>query len=80
MAIPLRRKASDSCCGMSCRLCGPLQMDAVLGVLYWDATWTAVTGNGWDPTDPQSGNAWENQALFDYGDRALPAMQEYRNP
>jgi arabinogalactan endo-1,4-beta-galactosidase len=51
-----------------------------LGIFYWDATWTAVTGNGWDSTDPQSGNAWENQALFDYDDRALPALDEYMNP
>ncbi|WP_437089580.1 glycosyl hydrolase 53 family protein [Streptomyces sp. enrichment culture] len=45
-----------------------------LGVFYWEATWTAVTGNGWDPADPASGNGWENQALFGYDDRALPAM------
>lgn len=45
-----------------------------LGVVYWEPAWTAVKGSGWDPTDPNSGNAWENQALFDYGDRALPAM------
>jgi len=51
-----------------------------LGIFYWDATWTAVPGNGWDSTDPKSGNAWENQALFDYNDRALPAMQEFLNP
>ncbi|WP_435213641.1 glycoside hydrolase family 53 protein [Streptomyces sp. bgisy034] len=42
-----------------------------LGVFYWEATWTAVTGNGWDPTDAASGNGWENQALFGYDDRAL---------
>lgn len=48
-----------------------------LGVFYWDATWTAVPGNGWDPTDPASGNAWENQALFDFDERALPAMSEF---
>ncbi len=48
-----------------------------LGVIYWDATWTGVPGNGWDPADPSSGNAWENQALFDYDDRALPAMNEF---
>ena len=51
-----------------------------LGIFYWDATWTAVTGNGWDSTDPASGNEWENQALFDYDDRALPAMEEFLNP
>jgi arabinogalactan endo-1,4-beta-galactosidase len=48
-----------------------------LGAFYWDATWTAVEGNGWDPTDPDSGNAWENQALFDFDGRALPAMSQY---
>lgn len=42
-----------------------------LGVFYWEATWTAVPGNGWDPTDASSGNGWENQALFGYDDRAL---------
>jgi arabinogalactan endo-1,4-beta-galactosidase len=49
-----------------------------LGVFYWDATWTGVPGNGWDPADPSSGNAWENQALFGFDDRALPAMDEFR--
>jgi arabinogalactan endo-1,4-beta-galactosidase len=49
-----------------------------LGAFYWDATWTAVPGNGWDPEDPASGNAWENQAMFDFNDRALPVMSEFR--
>ena len=49
-----------------------------LGVFYWDPTWTGVIGNGWSPRDPSTGNAWENQALFDFGDRALPAMDESR--
>lgn len=51
-----------------------------LGVFYWDATWTAVPGNGWDSTNPEFGNAWENQALFDFDERALPALEEYLNP
>lgn len=51
-----------------------------LGVFYWDATWTAVPGNGWDSTDPGSGNAWENQALFDFNDRVLPALDEFLTP
>jgi arabinogalactan endo-1,4-beta-galactosidase len=51
-----------------------------LGVLYWDATWTAVPGNGWNPADPTSGNGWENQALFDYENRALPAMSLFKRP
>jgi arabinogalactan endo-1,4-beta-galactosidase len=48
-----------------------------LGVFYWDATWTAVPGNGWDPTDAASGNSWENQALFDFDSIATPALQEF---
>ncbi len=51
-----------------------------LGVFYWDATWTAVAGNGWESTDPSSGNAWENQALFDYDEIVLPALDEFMNP
>jgi arabinogalactan endo-1,4-beta-galactosidase len=51
-----------------------------LGVFWWDATWTGVKGNGWDATDPSSGNAWENQALFDFNDRVLPAVDEFLNP
>ena len=43
------------------------------GVFYWEPAWTAVTGSGWDPTNPNSGNGWENQAVFDYNDRALTA-------
>ena len=45
-----------------------------LGVMWWDATWTAVPGNGWDAFDAASPNNWENQALFDFQNRALPAM------
>jgi arabinogalactan endo-1,4-beta-galactosidase len=48
-----------------------------LGVFYWEPTWTAVPGNGWDPADPSSGNGWENQALFDYGDHALPGLSVF---
>ena len=51
-----------------------------LGVFYWDATWTAVKGNGWDNTNPAAGNAWENQALFDFDGQLLPAIDEYLNP
>ena len=51
-----------------------------LGVFWWDATWTGVEGNGWDNTDPTTGNAWENQAFFDFDGKALPALSEYLNP
>ncbi|MBI9050635.1 MAG: arabinogalactan endo-1,4-beta-galactosidase [Anaerolineaceae bacterium] len=51
-----------------------------LGIFWWDATWTAVPGNGWEPAIATSGNAWENQALFDYEGRALPAMDLFGKP
>jgi arabinogalactan endo-1,4-beta-galactosidase len=50
-----------------------------LGVFSWEATWTAVSGNGWDPADTTSGNGWENQALFGYDDRALASMAWFRH-
>jgi arabinogalactan endo-1,4-beta-galactosidase len=49
-----------------------------LGVFYWDPAWTGVVGNGWSPRQPAFGNAWENQALFDFDDRPLPAMSEFK--
>lgn len=49
------------------------------GVVYWEPAWTGVTGNGWDPDDPSSGNAWENQALFNFEGRPLPALREFHN-
>ncbi|MFJ9038094.1 glycosyl hydrolase 53 family protein [Streptomyces sp. NPDC102406] len=50
-----------------------------LGAYWWDATWTAVAGNGWDPTDPSSGNAWENQALFDHDGAPTDAQTWFRH-
>jgi arabinogalactan endo-1,4-beta-galactosidase len=49
-----------------------------LGIMWWEATWTAVPGNGWDPAVPSCGNNWENQALFDYHNRPLPAMSLFK--
>lgn len=48
-----------------------------LGVVYWEGPWTAVPGSGWDPADPASGNAWENQAVFDFHDRLLAVRWEF---
>jgi arabinogalactan endo-1,4-beta-galactosidase len=48
-----------------------------LGTVYWEPAWTSVAGNGWDPADPSSGNAWENQALFDFNGRFLPAAADF---
>ncbi|MBO3085079.1 glycosyl hydrolase 53 family protein [Cellulomonas fengjieae] len=47
-----------------------------LGTVYWEPAWTSVAGNGWDPADPTSGNAWENQAMFGFDGRLLPVAAE----
>jgi arabinogalactan endo-1,4-beta-galactosidase len=39
-----------------------------LGVFYWEPTWLPVAGAGWRSGE---GNAWENQALFDFQGNAL---------
>ncbi|WP_405732936.1 arabinogalactan endo-1,4-beta-galactosidase [Streptomyces sp. NBC_00028] len=46
-----------------------------LGHCYWEGAWTYRSGSGWNPEDPTSGNAWENLALFDFEDRALPGLR-----
>ena len=46
-----------------------------IGTVYWEPAWTSVAGAGWDPADPASGNAWENQALFDFSGKLLPAAR-----
>jgi arabinogalactan endo-1,4-beta-galactosidase len=51
-----------------------------LGIFYWEPTWTAVHGNGWDPADPDSGNEWENQALFNFDNRPTVALKEFKTP
>ncbi len=48
------------------------------GVFYWEPAWLGLRGCGWDPTDDRSGNAWENQALFGFDGRALPALAVFK--
>ena len=48
-----------------------------LGAFYWEPTWTAVSGNGWDPTNSASGDGWENQAAFNFSDVALPVVAQF---
>ncbi|WP_327640987.1 arabinogalactan endo-1,4-beta-galactosidase [Kribbella sp. NBC_00482] len=48
-----------------------------IGTVYWEPAWTSVAGAGWDPADPSSGNAWENQALFDFDGKLLPAARNF---
>ncbi len=48
-----------------------------LGAFYWEPTWTVVPGNGWDPANPSSGDGWENQAMWNYSNTALPAITDF---
>ena len=42
-----------------------------LGVFYWEGEWIPVEGAGWKAGQ---GNAWENQAMFDFAGNALPSL------
>jgi len=50
-----------------------------LGLVYWEPAWLPVDGASWASdagmeylqTSGNSGNAWENQALFDFNGDAL---------
>ena len=42
-----------------------------LGIFYWEPAWLGVDGAGWTAGE---GNAWENQALFDFDGNALPGL------
>jgi arabinogalactan endo-1,4-beta-galactosidase len=48
-----------------------------LGAFYWEPTWTVVPGNGWDPSNPSSGDGWENQAMWNYSNVALPVIADF---
>jgi arabinogalactan endo-1,4-beta-galactosidase len=49
------------------------EIPGVLGFCYWGGEWTAFKGS--NATD---GSSWENQALWDFQGRALPAMDAFR--
>lgn len=42
-----------------------------LGVFYWEPAWLGVEGAGWIINE---GNAWENQAMFDFNGNALDSL------
>jgi arabinogalactan endo-1,4-beta-galactosidase len=46
------------------------------GIFYWEPTWYAVPGNGWNPADiNNSGNEWDNMAIFDRNGRLNPNIR-----
>ncbi|GIJ46821.1 arabinogalactan endo-beta-1,4-galactanase [Virgisporangium aliadipatigenens] len=47
-----------------------------VGVFYWEPTWYAVPGNGWDPANINgTGNGWDNMAVFDWSGRVNPNIR-----
>jgi arabinogalactan endo-1,4-beta-galactosidase len=45
-----------------------------LGIFYWEPDWIPVEGAGWKTGE---GNAWENQAMFDFKGNALPSINVF---
>lgn len=45
------------------------------GVFYWEPAWIPARGVGWRTGE---GNAWDNQAMFDFQGRALPSLAVFR--
>lgn len=45
-----------------------------LGVFYWEPAWLGVKGAGWTLGE---GNAWENQAMFDFEGNALGSLDVF---
>jgi len=45
------------------------------GVFYWEPDWIPVKGTGWRTNE---GNAWDNQAMFDFKGRALPSLAVFK--
>ncbi|MFF5119271.1 glycoside hydrolase family 53 protein [Dactylosporangium aurantiacum] len=44
-----------------------------IGVFYWEPTWYAVPGNGWDPANINgTGNQWDNMAIFNWTGQVNP--------
>jgi arabinogalactan endo-1,4-beta-galactosidase len=47
-----------------------------IGVFYWEPTWTAVAGNGWDPANINgTGDGWDNQAVFNWTGQINPSIR-----
>jgi len=47
-----------------------------LGVFYWEPTWYAIPGNGWDPANINgTGDQWDNMALFNWTGNLNPGAR-----
>lgn len=45
-----------------------------IGVFYWEGDWIPVNGAGWKSSE---GNAWDNQAMFDFDGKVLPSLDVF---
>ncbi len=45
-----------------------------IGFCYWGAEWVAFRGK-----EATNGSSWENQALWDFNNNALPAMEAFKS-
>lgn len=47
-----------------------------IGVFYWEPTWYAIPGNGWDPANINgTGDQWDNMAAFDWTGHINPYLK-----
>jgi arabinogalactan endo-1,4-beta-galactosidase len=47
-----------------------------IGVFYWEPTWYAIAGNGWDPANINgTGDQWDNLATFNWTGNLNPGIR-----
>ena len=47
-----------------------------IGVFYWEPTWYAIPGNGWDPANINgTGDGWDNMAVFNWTGQVNPNVR-----
>jgi arabinogalactan endo-1,4-beta-galactosidase len=47
-----------------------------IGVFYWEPTWIATAGNGWNPANINgTGDEWDNQAIFNWTGNINPNLR-----
>jgi arabinogalactan endo-1,4-beta-galactosidase len=47
-----------------------------IGVFYWEPTWYAIPGNGWDPANINgTGDQWDNMAIFNWTGHINPGVR-----
>jgi arabinogalactan endo-1,4-beta-galactosidase len=55
---------------------GAARAGGAIGIFYWEPTWYAVPGNGWDPANINgSGDGWDNMATFDWTGHLNPSIR-----